>query len=225
MAFFKDHYDNLLADHYSWIFGGLEAKIEENEKFFTDHAITPNENSIAIDLGCGSGFQSIPLAKAGFNVTAVDMSEKLLEELGKNTKGLSVKTGNTDMLEFLENYSGQAELIVCMGDSLTHLDSLEDVVNLIKKSYDKLIAKGRLVLTFRDLSREPKGEEKIIPVRSEADRIFTCVLDHKGDHVDVYDMIYTRENGEWKLNKSFYRKTIVNLFLSLLFQGGLRFFR
>ena len=83
MADVKAHYDNLLAPYYSWIFGGLESKLEENRNFFRGHGIQPVLSGVAMDLGAGCGFQSIPLAEAGFKVTAIDISHTPPGRFGK----------------------------------------------------------------------------------------------------------------------------------------------
>ena len=46
--------------------------------------ITPARSGRAVDLGAGCGFQSIPLARLGFAVTAIDIDRKLLDELHRN---------------------------------------------------------------------------------------------------------------------------------------------
>ncbi len=66
----KQHYENHLAEFYSWMFGDFEKKMNEASEFFVNHGIKPEGNSSALDLGSGSGLQSIPLAKLGFKVTA-----------------------------------------------------------------------------------------------------------------------------------------------------------
>ena len=81
MASAKEHYDNLLAPYYSWICGGSDAKLDENRAFFHDHNVRPERSAIAVDLGAGSGFQSIPLSQAGFQVVAIDLNHDLLVEL------------------------------------------------------------------------------------------------------------------------------------------------
>ena len=93
-----EHYENLLAGHYSWLFGGLEAKVEENRKFFDAHGIKSGKNHVAVDLGCGSGFQSIPLARLGFRVFALDLSPTLLSELTANKGDLPIETIQDDLL-------------------------------------------------------------------------------------------------------------------------------
>ena len=86
MASACDHYENHLANYYAWIFGGMDAKIKENRKFFTDHNIQPIRSGLAFDLGAGCGFQSIPLAQLGFRVMAMDLSARLLAQLKENAK-------------------------------------------------------------------------------------------------------------------------------------------
>src|SRR5215471_19364258 len=100
MATVKEHYDHVLSDVYSWMFGGFESGIERNIDFFKKHAIRPVRSGKAIDLGAGCGFQSIPLAKVGFSVTAVDIDRKLLSELEDHLDTLTVTTVQDDLINF-----------------------------------------------------------------------------------------------------------------------------
>jgi len=121
MAGVSEHYDNLLAPYYSWISGGAELKFEQNREFFQAHDIRPALSGRAVDLGAGSGFQSIPLSKAGFEVIAIDGCRDLLMELKSYAKGMSIAAIEDDLLNFTAHIPGKVELIVCMGDTLTHL--------------------------------------------------------------------------------------------------------
>jgi len=206
MADVKAHYDNLLAPYYSWIFGGLKLKLEENRKFFRDHKIQPELSGVAMDLGAGCGFQAIPLAEAGFKVIAIDICRDLLADLGKSAGELSIETLEDNLLNFSVHRPANTELIVCMGDTLTHLDSLENVHGLLKNAYQALESNGRLVLSFRDLTFELKDLDRFIPVRSESNLIFTCFLEYEKDYVKVHDIIYEKIKDQWQLKKGFYRK-------------------
>jgi len=206
MASVQEHYDQFLAPYYSWISGGFELKITENRKFVRDHHILPGTSNAAVDLGAGSGFQSIPLAEAGFNVVAIDMNQHLLAELKNNARGLSVMTVQDDILNFIRHSAAQNDVIVCMGDTLTHLQRLEDVVTLLEKAYHALVDDGRFVLAFRDMSRELTGLDRFIPVRSDANRIFTCFVEYEQEHVLVHDILYEQINSQWLMKKSFFRK-------------------
>ena len=201
-----EHYENLLADHYSWLFGGLKLKIAENKKFFEFHKLAPCNSKIAVDLGAGSGFQSIPLADMGFSVTAIDLSEKLLRELRSNSQGLEIKTIKGDITRLTAYSPSNVELCVCMGDTLNHLKSKEDVTKLFHDVHNLLENKGKFVLTFRDLFFELKDLDRFISVRSDDNAIFTCFLEYEPEFVKVHDLIYVRSDEGWNLEKSFYRK-------------------
>lgn len=206
MATIKEHYELVLSDVYSWMFGGFDSGIERNIGFFEKQKISPVRSGVAIDLGAGCGFQSIPLAKAGFSVTAVDIDGKLLNELKDNSGSLAVKIIKDDLVNFDKYVKGKAELIVCMTDTLVHLDSKDKVLSLFTKVVSSLELGGKFIITFRDLSSELSELDRFIPVRSDRNMIFTCFLEYEPETVKVHDIVYKKKNGKWDLNKSFYRK-------------------
>ena len=208
----KEHYESLLAEHYSWMSGGFEFQVERNADFFQQHNVRPTLGGFALDAGAGSGFQSIPLARAGFKVTAIDLSESLLHELRREGEGLEIHPIHGDLLN-LDSYATEpVELVVCMGDTLTHLDSLEDVEQFLRSSHRVLEKGGSLVLTFRDLSHPLEGEARFIPVKSDDNTIFTCFLEYGSTHVRVHDLVYRRaaRGEEWQFFASSYRKLVLS---------------
>lgn len=66
-----EEYDELDDLWYSWIFTQVHSFITTN--------LPPGGGSPALDVGCGTGLQSFLLARAGYSVTAFDVSTKLLE--------------------------------------------------------------------------------------------------------------------------------------------------
>jgi 2-polyprenyl-3-methyl-5-hydroxy-6-metoxy-1,4-benzoquinol methylase len=183
MASACEHYENHLADYYAWISGGVDVKIEENRKFFSDHHIQPDRSGLAFDLGAGCGFQSVPLAQSGFRVVAMDSSAKLLAQLKEHAKALQIETICDDMSNFTDYDRGSIELVVCMGDTLTHLESLKKVQTLFDKVYSAVDSGGRLVLSFRNLTVELRELDRFIAVKSDDHTIFTCFLEYEKDTV------------------------------------------
>jgi len=210
MASVKEHYDNLLASCYSWMCGGSDFVLKKNRTFFQVHGIRPAHSANAVDLGAGSGFQAIPLAEAGFNVTAVDVSRDLLRELNIAAGRLPIRTIQDDLLNFAEHSPAKVEIIVCMGDTLTHLKTLAEVEELINNIHGALENEGLLILGFRDMTAELIRLDRIIPVRSDSDRIFTCFLEYDKTHVKVHDILYEKTDDHWEMKKSFYRKLRVS---------------
>lgn len=206
MSNIKTHYETLLADVYTWAFGGNELNQENNATLFKEIGLTPSGGDIAIDLGAGSGFQSIPLLKLGYQVVAVDLCEKLLSELKEQWHGPELKTISGD-LRNAELYNDVTPaLILCMGDTLSHFETLNDIENLIANAHTALEKGGKFILSYRDLSLELTGTDRFIPVKSDRDRIFTCFLEYGKETVTVNDVLYERNGEEWDLHKSAYTK-------------------
>ncbi len=206
MATVEEHYDRVLSGVYSWMLGGFDAAIQRNVEFLNKHGLTPEGSGLAIDLGAGCGFQSIPLAKAGYSVTAIDLDAKLLNELRRHCGELQIDTIKDDLINFDKNTKEGVELVVCMTDTLVHLESKEKVISLFDKVFKTLESRGKFILTFRDLTFELTELDRFLPVKSDENTVFTCFLEYETDTVKVHDIVYKKTSGEWKLYKSFYRK-------------------
>ncbi len=207
MASSQEHYELFLAQHYTWMGGGLEQKVAENRQFFATANLVPRLGGKALDLGCGSGYQTLALAELGFTVTAVDSSKELLTELRGYAADKAVVTVVGDIRD-PSCYEGHGpfELAVCMGDTLVHLASLDDVAQCLTAARQSLEPGGVLLLGFRDLTTELKGIERAIPVRLDDERLMATFLEYEPDHVVVHDMLFERDAGKWTMQKSAYRK-------------------
>jgi hypothetical protein len=126
--------------------------------------------------------------------------------LKENAKKLAIETICDDLSNFTDYDRGSIELVVCMGDTLTHLESIKKAQTLFDKIYAALESGGRLVLSFRNLTVELRELDRFIPVKSDDHAIFTCFLEYEKDTVKVHDIIYEKKNTRWVLKKSFFRK-------------------
>lgn len=203
----KEHYDQHLGAIYSWMAGDADAALNRNRNFFRQLALDLTPKGLAVDLGCGSGFQSIPLAEFGFSVLAVDSCAILLSELRSDANNLTIQTIHDDLLNFSRHISEPVQLVTCMGDTLTHLNSLDAVQTLICEVYRQLLEGGMLILTFRDyVSVELRGDQRFILIRSDDTKILTCFLEYHQDVIEVHDLLHRKEGAQWTLIASSYRK-------------------
>lgn len=202
----KEHYDKHLAAFYSWMAGDFETKQKELQDFLELHHIAPGSTKVAIDLGAGHGLQSVSLAKMGFRVTAIDLNIHLLTELKINGSDLEIATVKDDIRNVANYKHLQPELIICWGDTLTHLENLREVEKFLKDCCEILPAGGKLLLSFRDYAQKVNGDERFIPVKSDENRILTCFLEYLPTQVRVTDLLHERTNNGWQQKISSYYK-------------------
>lgn len=213
MTLAADHYERLLARNYTWMLGGDLAALAVDEAEYLSGLVTApdgNAGGTAVDLGCGPGPQSLALARLGYTrVLAVDTSAELLAELAGAADGDPViEPVRADLRTALPRLvaHGEADLIVCMGDTLPHLPAMDDVPALLADCATALAAGGRLVITYRDLTRPRTGTDRFFLVRGTEDRVLSCFLEYDGDVVHVHDVLTTREAGMWTQQVSTYPK-------------------
>jgi SAM-dependent methyltransferase len=161
---------------------------------------------VAVDLGAGFGMHAIPLARRGFNVLAIDACAVLLDQLRAQIDALPIQTIQDDLQSYPRHLSGKPDLVLCMGDTLTHLADEASLVRLIATVSAEISTGGRFVITLRDYSTPLTAEKRFIPVRSDENRILTCFLEYGDSHVTVYDILHERDGSHWNLSVSKYNK-------------------
>jgi len=207
MTTVREHYDALLAEHYSRMFGDFEVKAAEQRALLERLGVTAaSPGALAVDLGCGSGFQSVALARLGYRVLAVDFSRRLLDELTARTRGLAVESVAGDIRDVARLAPQGITLAVCMGDTLSHLEREADLDRLFQGVASRLVRGGRLVLSFRDLSGELRDLDRVIPVGAWDDLVVTCFLEYEDASVKVHDLVWVRQPDGWRFRKGMYRK-------------------
>src|SRR5581483_5957004 len=155
--------------------------------------LVPRPSATALDLGCGHGVYSVALARLGYSVIALDTCPALLAELRARAQGSQIRVVEADLLSFRDYCPASVDCIACMGDTITHLATEDEVSRVVRAASEALRVGGIFIVTFRDYTGTPPlGTARLIPVRSDESRIMTCLLEYAESHVDVTDMVYER---------------------------------
>ncbi len=126
-------YDELMKDapYTKWLIQ-LTAKLEKYDV----------QGKRLLDLACGTGEITVELAKHGFDVSGVDLSDEMLliaQEKAANL-GLSIPFYQQNMAEL--EALGQFDCVTIFCDSLNYLQSENDVVATFQRVYDHLNPSG-----------------------------------------------------------------------------------
>ncbi len=204
MADTKTHYDQFLAPLYSWMSGDFNAAVTKEEAFLVKVVKSNKAIAKAVDLGCGHGIHSVALAKLGYQVEGVDLCAALLEELKKNKGTFNIKPINKDMRTYRPLQP--VDVAVCMGDSLAHLDSMEEVNKFCAHLHTMIKPGGQCVVSYRDFTADAKGSTRVVMVKADQDRILDTFLVFGATTVDVTDILHQKSAQGWSMTSSTYRK-------------------
>lgn len=106
-----------------------------------------------LDLACGYGRHSIPLAELGFQVTCLDYSSFLLEKARSETKKkkLHIAFIQGDMREI--RFENEFDAVISMFTSFGYFETKEEEKELLQKIYQSLKIDGVLLLDLNNSLR------------------------------------------------------------------------
>jgi SAM-dependent methyltransferase len=188
----KHHYAELLGPVYTWYTSRAGDPVERAAAWLERHRL--DGFATYLDLGAGSGAHVLALLRAGKRVTAVDFDAGLVAELraGAAEHAGRLSLHQADLLAFVRDAANASfDVILCAGDTLTHLPTFEDVAALARESARCLAPGGRLALAYRDSTRfAAEGVGRFIEVARDARRTMHCLLEPvDAEHLRVTDMV------------------------------------
>ncbi len=128
-----------------------------------------------LDVACGTGFHSVRLTEAGFDVTAADGSAAMLAKAFENAqgRGLILKTVQADWRWLNRDINGKYDAIICLGNSFTHLHEEKDRRRALAEFYAALKHDGILILDQRNydamLDHGFSHEAQVLLLRRQGD--------------------------------------------------------
>jgi sarcosine/dimethylglycine N-methyltransferase len=128
-----------------------DARAQSEGRFFID-VLRARDKQTVLDVATGTGFHSVRLTTAGFDVTSADGSAAMLAKAFENgqRRGLILKTVQADWRQLNRNINGKYDAIICLGNSFTHLHDEQDRRRALAEFYAALRHDGILVLDQRN---------------------------------------------------------------------------
>lgn len=185
------HYERLLGDVFAWMVSVSSDPYDRAQSWLEARGLLGYQRYL--DLGAGFGAHVRPLAEAGKRVTAVDFNPSLLAQLRENTRehAAQVEVVEGDLVDYLEAADDEWDVVLCVGDTLSHLEQPERVQRLLHAAGARTSRNGRIALAYRDLTHPPpQGTERFIPVAQDDHRTMHCLLEAlDDDHMRITDIV------------------------------------
>ena len=192
---------NQIAEKYDFIFPLSPA----HKTFFASEL----HGKTILDVGAATGNLTAYLSSQGYEVTAIDLSERLIAKAAE--KGVTVQQLNMLAIDELPMFDN----IVCIGNTLPHLDSKTSVQLFLQKAYRKLTQGGKLVLQLVDFQKyfaQQQGDylgnlpliendkvkfERYYYLNAEGKIIFKTILDDTIKNEELLQPIFADQLTEW----------------------------
>jgi len=128
-----------------------ESRADSEGRFFIEQLKARGKTKV-LDVATGTGFHSIQLADAGFEVTSVDGNAVMLAKAFQNAtdRHLILKTIHADWRWLNREVHGKFDAIICLGNSFTHLFDEQDRRRALAEFYAALKHDGILILDQRN---------------------------------------------------------------------------
>ena len=192
---------NQIAEKYDFIFPLSPA----HKTFFASEL----HGKTLLDVGAATGNLTAYLSSQGYEVTAIDLSERLIAKATE--KGVTVQQRNMLAIDELPAFDN----IVCIGNTLPHLDSKTSVQLFLQKAYGQLTQGGKLVLqlvNFQKYFAQQQGDylgnlpliendkvkfERYYYLNEEGKIRFKTILDDTIKNEELLQPIFADQLTEW----------------------------
>ena len=192
---------NQIAEKYDFIFPLSPA----HKTFFASEL----HGKTILDVGAATGNLTAYLSSQGYEVTAIDLSERLIAKAAE--KGVTVQQLNMLAIDELPMFDN----IVCIGNTLPHLDSKTSVQLFLQKAYRQLTQGGKLVLqlvNFQKYFAQQQGDylgnlpliendkvkfERYYYLNEEGKIRFKTILDDTIKNEELLQPIFADQLTEW----------------------------
>jgi len=190
MGFYKS-----IAEVYNKIF-----PLNPGQVAFTNRAFSQTGDLSLLDIGCGTGSLSLALSTTFKKVVGIDLDEAMLEKARQvaNEKN-NLEFIPLDMLEIDPHLNPETfDGIVCYGNTLVHLSSLEQISLFVKKCHRLLTPHGKLLIQIINYDRILDKKINSLPTLETGDIQFIRNYHYSSDkhHIDFETILTIKATNQ-----------------------------
>ena len=196
---FESLYDNFIAEYYDW------SPIVTGRRDIGFYVSAAKEFAEPVlELGCGSGRVTLAIARAGFRITGLDLSAKMLAKAEEKIAKLpdEVRSRVTLVQGNMTNFDlhQRFRLVIIPFRPFQHLLEVQRQLDCLAQARKHLEANGRLILDFFQTDARRMHDPEFLEERQAAEYFMPdgrkvrlterVTAFHRADQVNDVEMIY-----------------------------------
>jgi len=150
-----------------------------------------------LDTACGTGWHAIALAQKGYTTAGCDASRAMIERARANAAQAGVKVRfETADFQRLDLLSGKFDAILCLGNSLPHLLSREELVAAFEQILGRLDHGGVVILHNLNYDLRLKTKPRFFSASGNADTLVWRFADYGSQFITFHTALFERKIPE-----------------------------
>ena len=217
-----DLYDNLATSYdlmISW-----ERRLKREKPFFIRIFKKFGVRRI-LDTACGTGKHAVAFRDWGYYVIGTDISRGMIQAAWRNTRKQKIEFVEAGFTE-LEKVGGLFDAVTCLGNSLPHVLTDEDLDKSLYSMYDALLPGGVLIIHNNNYDRILGRKERFMPPaqakQGGREHLFMRFFDFHDDLLTFNVVSLIKKSGKWEMrpDSSTHRALTCDLLTDRLEKAG-----
>lgn len=144
----KQWYEELFLNHADTYENEIFTQGTRGEVDFIESEIDYNKNFRILDIGCGTGRHALELAKRGYNVVGIDLSESMIKKAREKAEnaGLNVDFQLVDARNLPFEHEFDLAIMICEG-AFPLMETDEMNFEILKNAAKSLKNNGKFIFT------------------------------------------------------------------------------
>ncbi|MFH1198140.1 MAG: class I SAM-dependent methyltransferase [bacterium] len=186
----SEFYDNL-SEFYDGMIDFKKSLVKKSEllKNFTGGCKS------ALDVGCGTGVDSIALALNGLKVTAIDPSPKMIERAVENAFQSNVEINFINgVMENVDLPRGEYfDIAVSLGNAAANIPT-DELIFTLQKIHDMLGSGGKLLIQILNYDLILEKQERIVNISKSGENYIVRFYDFEWDIVRFNILVFNEKD-------------------------------
>lgn len=174
------------------------------EGMFFKKLVTDYKLKSSLDVACSTGFHVIMFRRLGLDAVGVDASPRMIDKAKANsvTCGVTVEYILGDVSTLSKRFSEGFDIITCLGDTLPHFKTKQEVKTTFEEVYKCLNPGGLFVLQNRNYDFIIKNQVRFMPPTGSRngteETLFFRLLDFRPRSIDLSVVRFHKHENKWE---------------------------